>query len=376
MNLHLLLKREIVYVQLFSFVEIYRSMCNDKQHLLLFFAFDSIVLLGAIFYYVANHKPYQSNLIEITDTIKTPISAGQGQFGSARWLGVKEKEKHFKLVNLDLKDEIIQKLVEKANAETIGNDSELYELKDYDIDKLINNDDLNPNMGSEFEDINFIENGGIVLGMNKKRNKEEIYFVDEDTHTLCIGATRSGKSRCVVLETIGLLGLAGESMIISDPKSELYNYTSNYLKELGYVVSTLDFRNPLKSDRYNFLQPIIDAIDDDDLPLAIEATWDLTASLVPEDSHNEKIWSNGEASIIAAAIMAVVYDNRKNSGISNRKYQNMTNVYFFISEMCKTINGKMPLESYLKSIPSNHPARGLLAISEVAPSKTRGIHLH
>ncbi|WDV44085.1 TraG/TraD/VirD4 family protein [Clostridiaceae bacterium M8S5] len=67
--------------------------------------------------------------------------------------------------------------------------------------------------------------------------------------------------------------------------------------------------------------------------------------------------------------MSVVYDNRKEP---DRKYQNMSNVYYFISEMCKTVNGKMPLENYLKTIPSSHPARGLLSISEVAPSKTRG----
>jgi type IV secretion system protein VirD4 len=161
-------------------------------------------------------------------------------------------------------------------------------------------------------------------------------------------------------------------MVISDPKSELFTYTAPYLRNLGYDVYALDFKNPLKSHRYNFLQPIIDAIDEDNIPRAVEATWDLTQALVPEESHNEKIWSNGEASIIAAAIMSVVYDNRLNDGVHKRKYQDLSNVYFFISEMCKTVNGKMPLQDYLKTIPSTHPARGLLAISEVAPSKTKG----
>ena len=103
------------------------------------------------------------------------------------------------------------------------------------------------------------------------------------------------------------------------------------------------------------------------IPKAIEATWDITSALVPEDAHGERIWSDGEASIIAAAIMAVVYDNQ-----NNPEYQNLTNVYYFISEMCKSGDGELPLNKYVKGLKPNHPARSLLGISQVAPSKTRG----
>ncbi len=91
--------------------------------------------------------------------------------------------------------------------------------------------------------------------------------------------------------------------------------------------------------------------------------------MVPEENHNEKIWTNGEASIIAAAIISVVYDNRNGN---DRRFRNLSNVYFFISEMCKTVNNSMPLIKYMKNIAASHPAKALLAISEVAPSKTRG----
>lgn len=63
-----------------------------------------------------------------------------------------------------------------------------------------------------------LNTGGIVLGMDQQRGKERLYYVGDDVHTLCIGATRSGKSRSVVLQSIGLLALAGESLVISDPK--------------------------------------------------------------------------------------------------------------------------------------------------------------
>ncbi|SKC77758.1 type IV secretion system protein VirD4 [Maledivibacter halophilus] len=341
-------------------------------------------MLGVVYYYVANHKPYQSDLIQITPNISTPVSAGQKQFGSARWLTDKEQEMYFKSFMLNSEDDQVKKLKELADEEVKsmknegvitgdqgeGTDEES-EISTYE--RLLKEETAKAydkqESAPKSEENQTLKSGGIVLGMKKERGRERIYYIDDDTHTLCIGATRSGKTRSIVLETIGVLGLSGESMVISDPKSELYNYTAPYLNHLGYHVIALDFKNPLKSHRYNFLQPIIDAIDEDNLPGAIEATWDLTASLVPENSHNEKIWSNGEASIIAAAIMSVVYDNRQGN---NRRFQNMSNVYFFISEMCKTINGKMPLTSYLETIPSNHPARGLLSISEVAPSKTKG----
>ena len=208
---------------------------------------------------------------------------------------------------------------------------------------------------------------GVVLGMKKLENgKEQIYYVSEDVHTLCIGATRSGKSRTIVVQSICTLGLAGESMVISDPKGELQNYTADFLAKLGYDVRIIDFKTPAKSSRYNLLQPVIDAINRDDFDRAEMLSWDMTNTLVGK-SNGEKIWTNGEMSVIAAAILCVVCDNKKRP-----EYQNLTNVYWFISEMCKTVGTKMPLLEYVKKLPQNHPAKPLLSIADVAPSRTRG----
>ena len=211
-----------------------------------------------------------------------------------------------------------------------------------------------------------LKKGGVVVGMRKEGDKEKIYFVGDDCHLLCVGATRSGKSRCLVLESICLLGLAGESIFCSDPKAELFHYTADFLKKLGYEVLVLDFKNPEKSMRYNLLQPIIDAISEGDTDRAEMLAWDLTNNLVGKP-EGEKIWTNGECSIIAAAILCVVCDNQKRP-----EFQNMTNVYWFISEMCRTIGNKMPLLEYVKKLSPSHPARALLSISDVAPSRTRG----
>jgi type IV secretion system protein VirD4 len=196
--------------------------------------------------------------------------------------------------------------------------------------------------------------------------KERIYYVGDDVHTLCIGATRSGKSRIIVIQSICTLGLAGESLIISDPKAELYHYTSGFLERLGYDVKVLDFKNPEKSHRYNLLQPIIDAVNDGDFDKAEMRAWDLTNTLTGKQDTGEKIWHNGEMSVIAASILCVVCDNKPRP-----EFQNLTNVYWFIAEMAKTIGGKMPLLEYVKKLPQSHPAKALLSISDVAPSRTR-----
>lgn len=215
---------------------------------------------------------------------------------------------------------------------------------------------------------NYLNEAGLVMGMTKKYGREKLFVVKDDVHSITIGATRSGKSRHIVMPTICSLGLAGESMVMSDPKGELYNYTEPFLKRLGYEVIAIDFKNPLKSHRYNFLQPTIDAVNRNDIPKAIEYAWDITSSLVGE-AKGEKIWTNGEASTIAGSIMNVVYDNREQN---MKRYQNMTNAYFFIANMYKTIDNTMPIVDYMKLLDDNHPSRGLLAISEIAPSRTRG----
>lgn len=207
--------------------------------------------------------------------------------------------------------------------------------------------------------------GGVVVSMEDKFLSCRVDFVEDDLHTLCIGATRSGKSRTVVLPTIATLAVAGENMCISDPKGELHAYTANFLKAQGYNVIALDYRNPKKSSKYNFLQEIINEVNKDNLPKASKLALDMAEALVGE-SKGEKIWTDGEKAVLSSTIISVVYDN-----INNPQFQNMTNVYYFICEMCK-MGENMPLERYIDDIDYNHPARSLLAASGVAPSKTRG----
>ena len=76
-------------------------MANSKQHLMLFLCFQGLVAVMAVMFFFTNLRPYQSNLVEITPDIKTPVPVGQYQHGSARWLKDEEKDKVFESFVLD-----------------------------------------------------------------------------------------------------------------------------------------------------------------------------------------------------------------------------------------------------------------------------------
>lgn len=209
--------------------------------------------------------------------------------------------------------------------------------------------------------------GGLAIGMS--RDGRRTYYTPEDTHSLIIGATRSGKSRGLVLPSIGLTALAGESMLLVDMKGELYTDTHYFLEAQGYEVIAIDFSSPQYSNHYNFLQPAIDAINHGETAKAVTAIRDMAAMLVPKDRTNESIWVDGERSTLTLAALACVYDNLDRPGV-----QNLSNVQQFITNMCQPIGqlGLLPLNLYLEMLPDEHPAKMGMGISQIAPSKMRG----
>lgn len=299
------------------------EMIYNKQFFILFFMIFVLIEMAIYLLFSMNSKSsFSSNTVRITEQLKTPEVVGQGQHGTARWMNNKEFEKSFRK-NILFKDNT-------------------------------NNNQIN--------------SGGLIVGYKSNKKQEKIYYIDDNIHSLIVGATRSGKTRSIVLQTVGNLGLAGESMIISDPKAEIYHYTSEFLKKQGYKIITLDFKNPSKSSKYNFLQPVIDAVNRDDYRKAEEYAWDITQALVGnEDSKMEKIWRDGEMSVIAGAIMSVVFDNKEHP-----EFQNLTNVYSFISEMCRTQGQTMPINKYIEKLKPSHPASTIFNIARIAPEKTRG----
>ena len=307
-----------------------QCISNNEQIRMFTIFFFVILLLGIITLLVGGKSSFKVDMIEITPEIHTPVPVGQGQHGTAKWLNKKDFDKVFDSVIIDSK-----KLME----------------------------------GKEH-----IPAGGLVIGKEdikksffSRKIKEKIYLITKDLHALIIGATRSGKTRNVVIETITMLILAGENVFIPDLKGEIRDYTEDTAKRCGYETICINFINPYESDRKNFLEPIVQALRRKDISRAIEETWSLVSQLVGEPpEHGDKLWNDGEAATLAASIMAVCYDNQ-----DHPEYQNLTNVFYFITEMCSEYRGALPLQFYIDSLPEDHPAKILLAATKVAAMRTR-----
>ena len=83
-------------------------------------------------------------------------------------------------------------------------------------------------------------------------------YSSDDTHILTIAATRVGKTTSCVIPQIYSFAAQSvkRSMVISDPKGELYRLLADYLKKQGYDVILLNLRDYAHSEYYNFMTPI------------------------------------------------------------------------------------------------------------------------
>lgn len=119
-----------------------------------------------------------------------------------------------------------------------------------------------------------------------------------DSHTLIIGPTGSKKSRLIVMPTVRILGAGHESVIISDPKAEIYNRTSGYLESIGYRIAVINLRSPLYGQRWNPLFIPYNFFESGEIDKAYEFVNDISENLfraIP--SNKDPFWDNSAGSL-------------------------------------------------------------------------------
>ena len=101
---------------------------------------------------------------------------------------------------------------------------------------------------------------GIPIRAEYTHGKTEINM-HNPIHTIVIGTTGSGKTTMLVDPTIQILSetKSKPSMVISDPKGELYSHNAIKLQKSGYDVQVVDLREPDKSARWNPIERAFDA---------------------------------------------------------------------------------------------------------------------
>lgn len=149
-------------------------------------------------------------------------------------------------------------------------------------------------------------------GMPVCRLEKKWYIDDAVTNSLKIGITRSGKGECFVFPEIDIYSRAKEkaSMVINDPKLELYASSRDKLIERGYDVYVLNLDEPLKSMGYNPLQLIIDAYKNRDYASAEMLCNTLAYSIYNPDasSGDNKFFQSNSCNCLSALILAHIDD--------------------------------------------------------------------
>ena len=128
-------------------------------------------------------------------------------------------------------------------------------------------------------------------------------------HNLVIGATGSGKSELIVKPMVNLLSKKGESMIITDPKGELYKESAEYLKAKGYNIVTLNFRESERGNAWNPLALPYQLYKAGNRDKAIELLDDVAANILYDPNNkDDPFWERSAADYFSGLALGLFED--------------------------------------------------------------------
>lgn len=132
-------------------------------------------------------------------------------------------------------------------------------------------------------------------------------------HNLVIGSTGSGKTQTIVKPMVNLLAKKGESMIITDPKGEIYKCSASYLKEKGYKIVVLNFREPQRGNSWNPLTVPFKYYRDGNQDKAIELLNDIALNIIydPSNKNESDFWEKASAAYFSALALGLFKDAKE-----------------------------------------------------------------
>ncbi len=144
-------------------------------------------------------------------------------------------------------------------------------------------------------------------------NQEEMWVDNSEYHSLVIGATGSGKTQTVVLPLVYSLAKARESMIITDPKGEIYEKTSNMLRARGYQILLLNFRDPQNGNAWNPMSLPYQMYKSGNQDKAIELLDDLALNILYDDSNKnaDPFWEKTSADYFSGVALGLFEDAKE-----------------------------------------------------------------
>ena len=169
------------------------------------------------------------------------------------------------------------------------------------------------------------------------------------------GASGSMKTRAFCVNRILQSAARGESLVITDPKSELYEKTSEYLRSQGYEVKVFNLVTPEASDSWNCLGEIEGE----------ELMAQLFCDVIIKNTGSERgdhFWDSAEMNLLKALVLYV------EKGYSSRD-KNIGEVYNLLTLTSE--NSEKKLDEMFKSVPDNHAAKAPYAIFKQASETVR-----
>lgn len=166
------------------------------------------------------------------------------------------------------------------------------------------------------------------------------------------GASGSMKTRAFCINRILQAASAGESLIICDPKSELYEKTSEYLRRKNYTVRVFNLVSPENSDSWNCLAEI----------QGDELMAQLFSDVIIKNTGSERgdhFWDSAEMNLLKALVLYVEQGyppERKNIG----------EVYKLL-----TLSSDKELNALFDMLPTSHPAKAPFSIYRQASDTVR-----
>ena len=263
-----------------------------------------------------------------------------------------------------------------------------------------------------YNDLPNIEVEGIPVKAEETKKDFNITLA-KPAHTLIIGTTGSGKTTTFISPTIQILAntKSKPSMLISDPKGELYALHAKSLLKRGYDVKILDLRNPYCSIRWNPLEKPFEMYqemlsldnkvsvneeegyyifenkiyyDKDELNAVIQVKKqelfdevyedlnDICSVLCPVKNKSEPIWESGSKNFILAITLAMLEDSENpNNEMTKEKFN-------FFNIMKIATNTQNDCEDLMEYFKHRSPISKSVSLSKQvldASDKTRGSYL-
>ena len=205
--------------------------------------------------------------------------------------------------------------------------------------------------------------GGVPLILKDN----EIWVDDGEYHNLVIGATGSGKTQTVIFPTVELLAKNRESMIITDPKGEIYENTANMLRDKGYEILLLNFRDPQQGNSWNPLTLPYEIYKSGNQDKAIELLDDLAANILYEENNGnaDPFWEKTSADYFSGLALGM-FEDAEPDQININTISLMTTVG---EEKC---GGSTYAKEYFSYKDPESPAYVNASGTIMAPSDTKG----